>query len=124
MTEVQKKTQLFGRSVEKSLTNNFALGLCIVQPLSGHYFDLSDEVVSEGMWQFCEILSVEAHIQHVERTLIAEMRNIRDLAADDITVVVALAADPVLVVLCLGLFRSGLTRIRAFETYSYVIEIF
>jgi hypothetical protein len=52
------------------------------------------------------------------------MRNIRDLAADDITAVVALAADPVLVVLCLGLFRPGLACVGVFESYSYIVEVF
>ena len=120
-------SQLLGRGIEESLALDLAFRFIIVHAFLGLYLGLSHKIVSESMRQLCEVLSVETDIEHVERVLVVEVRDIGDLAANGLVLIGALSAQPVFVVLhpslLLSLLALVLAELTVFEANSDVLNV-
>lgn len=90
--KTQSNPELLMRCIKQSIRLNGNLRLSLILTLIGCDLDISDEIIPESMRQFGEVLAVDADIQHIEGVLMVEVRNIWDLACDDLIVIDAFRA--------------------------------
>ena len=119
--ETEGNLQLFMGGIEEPLPLHLALGFIVVHALTGFYFGVRNEVVPEGMGEFCKVLPIKTHIQHIKRVFMTEVLNIGDLAASCIAVVCSLCTHPVLAVFSSNLSLLLRFYVVVFETHSYVV---
>ena len=102
---------------------NFALRLGIVESLARYNFCVCNEIVSKSVRNVSEILTIQTDIEHVERTVIVEMGNVRNFTSYSLVTVCALSANPVLIILHPRLLALYLSSVGILKSHSNVIDI-
>jgi hypothetical protein len=121
--EIKSNFELLSRRVEQSRPLDSALRLAIIQTLIRLDFGVRNEIVSESMSNFGEILPIETDVQHKKGTFVVEVRNVRDFAAYYFVLVDSLRTDPVLAVLSFGLLLFLLIHLVVLKTNGYAVYV-